>query len=372
MPWRAAPIEPERLVADLYESAVDPECWRGTLDRIGDALGGAALVAGLHRPSGMVFDISNRLDPDRHALLVENYVRPETNPLFAAMPRLPVMEFAPREQIMTDESYKRSGLYNDIFRPQGLTHVGVACLARKSGVLITTGLLRRRNREFTGESGRLYTRLLPHLRQAIELTVRNRDIAAARHNAEAAASMSADAHVIVDASGRVQYADARSAVILDAADGLAVRNGRIVASRAPERQQLANLIEAAALGRDPRGGSLRVPRARASGFWAAIVAPLPSHGTGGSRPSALVRLIDLGRPPSPPPRRLRELFGLSPAEARLAAELATGASLDAVAERLGVQITTVRTQLRAVFAKTGTNRQSELIALLARVAGPHD
>lgn len=67
------------------------------------------------------------------------------------------------------------------------------------------------------------------------------------------------------------------------------------------------------------------------------------------------------------PAVLKTLFALTPAEARLATIFASGLDLTLVAEALGVSIVTVRNQLRAIFAKTDTHRQSELIALLSRL-----
>jgi len=58
---------------------------------------------------------------------------------------------------------------------------------------------------------------------------------------------------------------------------------------------------------------------------------------------------------------LRSLFGLSPAEARLTHLLVTGKSLSSAASELHISRHTVRTQLKSVFAKTGTNRQPDLV-----------
>jgi DNA-binding CsgD family transcriptional regulator len=62
---------------------------------------------------------------------------------------------------------------------------------------------------------------------------------------------------------------------------------------------------------------------------------------------------------------LCQAFGLTPAQARLARHLATGASLDAAAARLGVRKETVRNHLKQIFLRTGTCRQGELVALLS-------
>lgn len=53
-----------------------------------------------------------------------------------------------------------------------------------------------------------------------------------------------------------------------------------------------------------------------------------------------------------------------PAEAEMTARLASGERLEAIAVARGVCVDTVRTQLRAVFRKTGTPRQGELVCVV--------
>lgn len=64
---------------------------------------------------------------------------------------------------------------------------------------------------------------------------------------------------------------------------------------------------------------------------------------------------------------LRELFGLTPAEARLAAIVGAGSSRQAAARQLEVSEETVKSTLARVFHKTGTTRQSELAAYLGGI-----
>ena len=81
----------------------------------------------------------------------------------------------------------------------------------------------------------------------------------------------------------------------------------------------------------------------------------------------VLTLVDLSEPAQPSGETLQKLFGLTSAEARLALEIARGASPSEAAETLGIKIPTVRTQLSMIFAKTGAERQGELVALLARL-----
>jgi DNA-binding CsgD family transcriptional regulator len=65
--------------------------------------------------------------------------------------------------------------------------------------------------------------------------------------------------------------------------------------------------------------------------------------------------------------RLQQALGLSSAEAQLAAALAQGTSLKTYAEASGITEGTARVQLKSVFARTGTHRQAELVALIWRL-----
>jgi DNA-binding CsgD family transcriptional regulator len=66
----------------------------------------------------------------------------------------------------------------------------------------------------------------------------------------------------------------------------------------------------------------------------------------------------------PDPSILCGLFDLTPAEARLAAALTSGKSLKTAAAEQGIKFSSGRAYLERIFAKTGTHRQGELVALL--------
>ena len=82
---------------------------------------------------------------------------------------------------------------------------------------------------------------------------------------------------------------------------------------------------------------------------------------------ALLTLNALGPKPGPPAAILAKTFRLTPSEARLACVIARGASPEIAARELKISRETARNQLKSVFAKTDTHRQSELVALLLQV-----
>jgi DNA-binding CsgD family transcriptional regulator len=82
---------------------------------------------------------------------------------------------------------------------------------------------------------------------------------------------------------------------------------------------------------------------------------------------ALLVLTPVTAQRGPPIELMRSLFDLTPSEARVARGLATGETLEEIADSGGVAISTVRSQLRQVLQKTGCARQAEVVSLLANV-----
>lgn len=70
------------------------------------------------------------------------------------------------------------------------------------------------------------------------------------------------------------------------------------------------------------------------------------------------------------PERLTAFFGLTPAEARAALAVLHGGSVAQMAERLRVSENTLKSQLKAVYAKTQTHRQADLLKLLLHLGRP--
>lgn len=103
--------------------------------------------------------------------------------------------------------------------------------------------------------------------------------------------------------------------------------------------------------------------------WPLIIHTLPVEGAArspflGARALLIISDPNLNRVPRLD--LLARTFGLSPSEARLAPLIAAGLSPEQAASKLGLAYETARSHLKSIFAKTGTRRQSELVALLSR------
>jgi DNA-binding CsgD family transcriptional regulator len=80
--------------------------------------------------------------------------------------------------------------------------------------------------------------------------------------------------------------------------------------------------------------------------------------------SSIVLLMDRQTRPYPNMARMQDMFGLTGAETQVLASIACGHTLLDIANHKHLSRTTIRSHLASLFAKTETNRQSELVALL--------
>jgi DNA-binding CsgD family transcriptional regulator len=164
--------------------------------------------------------------------------------------------------------------------------------------------------------------------------------------------------IITDAACRVLALDRNATRLLRAGVGLRESGGRLRAAPEREDARLSRLVAAAAEG----GREAKMQLGPASGPTVTlllaqlqVVTPIRS----GSNTAILfdeTESLAVGG--------IADRYGLTPAEAHLAVELAAGNSLKEAAHHLGIRINTARAQLRALFGKTGTNRQAALVRRL--------
>jgi DNA-binding CsgD family transcriptional regulator len=174
--------------------------------------------------------------------------------------------------------------------------------------------------------------------------------------------------IAVDNKAMPLFTNAAAHELLKKADGPQIKHSRLTAYRARDGRRLAACIEHFANGskREPRAGKwIRLER-RTGTPYALFMAPLRcGKPSSSAKTPVVIVVLDLQRQSKITPEVLRELFGLTPAEARLSCSLLGGESLNSAAEILHVSLNTVRAQIRSVFTKLHITRQQHLVRLLA-------
>jgi DNA-binding CsgD family transcriptional regulator len=176
--------------------------------------------------------------------------------------------------------------------------------------------------------------------------------------------------LLVDAAGRLLFANQQGRDVLAASDGLYAAQDGLQAATPEQTKALRRLIRAAsapdgdsrtcemiALQRRFRQRPLAVmvaschPRTR-------LAAAIRPHG------AALVFVSDPDRAPAMQSDLLRRLYRLTRMEAEVALAVLRGEPLKTIAESFGMSLGSVRRHLQDVFDKTETRRQAELILRL--------
>src|SRR5690606_4992358 len=100
---------------------------------------------------------------------------------------------------------------------------------------------------------------------------------------------------------------------------------------------------------------------------ASVLEPAAVLSAFGAESLALLMFHRPGRARHIDPVVVAEAFGLTPAEARVAARLADGLNAEQIAVERSASLLTVRTQIRSILAKTGVRRQPELVRMLVEM-----
>ena len=366
------PIGLNRLVGDVYDAALDDTLWAGMSGRIAAAFDATSGVLKLHDPrSGVhLFEMTANLvvaDPLRewadhwhdNDLWVERSVSAGLSQVVTS------------DDLVAPDERSASGFYQEWLPHLGIHHMIGAVFAADGGAVGVLGIHRPRDAAaFDRPERQAAALLLPHLERALRIGRRLTDVAARRDAALASFDTLDTGVIIADARGRIRHVSRIAEAILARCDALALHGGWLRAVSSPVQARLAKALRAAAAVAGGHGFDLpppmRVERDGRSSI-TLVVSPLSPRSThiGWQEPLALILLRD----PEHPPLRidhLRALYAFTPMEAATAAELARGQSLPGIATALGIGIGTVRTHLKQIMLKTGTNRQAQAVALLAR------
>lgn len=217
--------------------------------------------------------------------------------------------------------------------------------------------------DFTRKERARLQALAPHLRIAVGLFEKLQFAGAEHGMFHATAQGLGLALVVLDRNRRIVSSNALAESLLAEAEGLRRRGEELAFSDAAQQKLLGDLL---AKDLSPGGGLTRF-RVERPGKGDVVVTARPLElsaihaGTG----ALALFLARPGPEAHTDPQVLRDLLGLTMAEARLAAVLGEGLSLVEAARRLGIAHNTAKVQLRAVFAKTGVRRQAQLVALMA-------
>ena len=268
------------------------------------------------------------------------------------------------DQYVSPREFEHSAFYNEFMREFGdntffCTGAMIQSAWGSGVVSVQRG---RTDTPFDAEDARRFNATALH----VEKVVRARGELAATKRAVSQVNLVLDtvglATLTVRGNSRIMSANAAADHILHRGDGVISRNSCLGSPDTDSGHAIDQAIAAATRSLAPSASAVLVARMGDLSPYVLTVTPLIG-GSGAATALILFRDPDVADASLAP--RLRQIFGLTPAEAIVAAELMRGRSLHQIAAVRKASIATLRSQWKAISAKTGCARQSELVALLS-------
>jgi DNA-binding CsgD family transcriptional regulator len=360
-------MDSHELVEAIYQAAVEPDLWSVVLQDIARSVDAAYGILLTRRNDAWIGWRHSTGAP----AAFDDYLRSPAATKTETTARLIAANragFIANHEVFTDDEWLADPMMSEAGRQANLMHAAATAIHLPTGDMAIVQVMRRRGLPaFTAGDVKQLDVFRPHLARAALLSARWR-LEKLRAATEALAMIGLQAAAI-DRAGRVLAANSliqaeskwvtwlpgdRLAVVDPSADGML-------------KAALAEL-------HDPASNRTRSIPIRPRGTQEAAVAHvIPTTNAArelfaGATGLLVITPIAKGTEVNAMPI-LQALFDLTPAEARVASRIAQGLSLRQIAAQHVVSIETVRIQTKAVFAKTGTNRQAQVAALLAGVPG---
>lgn len=367
------------LVSMVYDAALDEHKWPPFLDEFARAVDGKSGIVHsvAHRAGKASFSASVEYNHIENKCYCNHCVKLDYLAPFFNRGALSNIEIG--EQVISLTEQAKTEIHND---SQSTSHVMRAILAHNDNYMLQFVAQReKRAHPFGEDERRLMNVVVPHVTRAVQVHQKISSVTIEKEWALGALDLLRMGVILTNSQGAPLSVN-RAAEQMMTNKEIRVCGGRLILNTTSETELFQKLIAGAACsaqrettGEAVTGGDMRITLPNKVEFLHCLVTPVS--------PELSARLdisvgsgcvaVFLSKPGSLQlsPKRLAVLYGLSPAESRLAAKLAALKSLGQAAIELGVAMGTVRTQLSAVFAKTGARGQSELLMLMATGALVH-
>lgn len=279
----------------------------------------------------------------------------------------------PMHRYVPDTAVERSEYYQDFYIREGLRYSCGGTLLDGSRRLILAVHRPLGHRPYEDETVGELQRVLNHLPSIFRV----RDITSQTDNDSLITSAAVDALpravLIVDFELDIQYLNEAARSLLHAAPEIHVRANRFTLSEHRIAERLTHQVKFACLKSSMlKTTPLYVPGPNGPCSLEIQIVPLsPQLAARISRPQPLAMLL-LRQPFRKVewPRSTGRPFALTHAEMAVVSAMVEGLTPTEYATRRGVQISTVRSQIKSILAKTGARRIAEVAALFTAIDIP--
>ena len=355
------------LIGGIYDAAADPALWNDVMARLVRETGARSGIFYDHHSATKRSRVLGVEGFDPHFLDLYERHYGALDPWHKSGLSWPVGSVAQTASLMPDRELRRTEFYQDHLRPQQVFYAMGGPVDRSRVHMAVFGIQGSyENGFFSAEIQAMVTALAPHFRRAYRMQETLDTVRGEGRSFEATLHLLAQPALVVDRDARLCFANAAAEALLRTGDVLRLVSGRLRAAHRGDASALAKALRPEPQATD---GDASLTLRRSGDGPPAVLRVMPLRRQNRAEWSGRIALL-VELPPLP--RALDTLaaaFRLSPAEARLWAGLVAGHRLAEIAERAAISPNTARVQLRALFEKTGTHRQADLVRMALERGG---
>lgn len=274
--------------------------------------------------------------------------------------------YASNLDVASRDRFTETRFYNEWVVPQGMAYAAGAIVLQE-GAWITELYLQRGalHEPFTRSDIDQFNQLIPHLQRAMQMRQRFAELQLGQSFLAGSLDVLAMPTFLFSELGQVAHFNRSAESLLNEKSHLRLDNGHLQTDDDATTRKLSVEVTKAIRASRGDGNDLNsVILLQRSEQLPLMLMITPLQLKGPVQGAALLFAFDPETTPAMTPCLIRRLFGLSEAEAMLSIALCSGKTLDEVAIERGTTMNTIKSQLRNIFTKTGTKRQSELVSLL--------
>ena len=358
-------------IATIYDAAIDRERWVDAVEKVtrfagcfAGALGAADFLHG-----GLNFGIQWGYAPDVWQRYVEEFYH--RNPLNGPAYRTRIGDVRQASNLDTFDELLRSEFYTEWCLPLGLNDTIQGTIDKSaSGIAVLTCTHHIDDGPVRPDDIRRMKLVMPHLRRAF-LIARLLDLHTVRADAFAEAMDGLSTGVFfINPAGHLVHANAAGQAMIDTNDPVTLSGGHLVTSDHAMLEAMRRACAAAldeTIVEETPGVSVGLT-GRDGQHFTVHVLPLTSGARKEAVTSSATAVMFVREATVDTAAAIaaaNQLYGFTPAESRVLTALVEVGSAAAIPAMLGVARRTVQTHLEHLFEKTGTNRQAELVRLIA-------
>lgn len=365
----------ERMIHLIYQTIDDATLWDKFLADLCSVVGAKYLHLVAHDKSNgaLSFSATTNMPPEGELDFLHKYqfIDPRVHHV---LPK-PELEWVRDHEIISEETMAVHPFYQEFMIPWGVKYLSVCKLVDNAQALVLFGAITSPEQgPLSQESMDFLSRLIPHIKRVCELSIQQFTYSTQALVGHTLVNKLRQPVILASLNGEVIHINESAEQLLKSTALISVKNGQLILPAKYSQPFFDDCVameyklkgnEAAANPTEFKLLQLSEKNQNQTLYaFYSLMLPQRLSGAFGLRPLVMLFFYHPESAPQIDTSILTAAFGFTPAECRTAILLADGLTQKEIANRLGVKYDTIRKQLQAMYQKTATKQQSELIRLM--------